>query len=147
MEQSRKHLKISSLLVLLFAAFSLLNLVSELFLGELNNATIPEGAPTNIVSITQTILLVMSLLFLAPECYVGIKGLRIAKNPNSSKGHIVWATIIFVITLINLVSPLIGLVSDNNTEENISTLLSLGLNASIYFDYIKYARIVAKENA
>ena len=111
---------------------------------ELNNATVPEGAPDNIIAIAKVFLLVLSLLFLLPEVYVGIKGLRMAKNPNSSKGHIIWAGIIFVLTVVGIISPLINFIKGVNTYDNISTVLSLGLNASIYFDYIKYAYLVSK---
>lgn len=145
MEQSRKHLKISSLIVLLFSALTLIQLVASLVWGEeLNNATVPEGAPDNIIAIAKVFLLVLSLLFLLPEVYVGIKGLRMAKNPNSSKGHIIWAGIIFVFTVVSIISPLINFIKGVNTYDNISTVLSLGLNASIYFDYIKYAYLVSK---
>jgi hypothetical protein len=48
MEQSRKNLKNASIIVLALAGLSLLNILFELFLGELsgelNNATLPEGA-------------------------------------------------------------------------------------------------------
>ena len=146
MEQNRKHLRISSFLVLFMAALTLLRLLAELAWGEINYAIIPDGAPENVISIAKTFLLVTSLLFLLPEVYVGIKGLRIAKKPNLSKGHIVWAIIIFALTVINIVSPLIGVVSGDNQKENLSTVLSLVVSASIYFDYIKYARLIAKEN-
>lgn len=146
MEQSRKHLRISSWIILLFAALTVIQALGYLAWGDLNNAEIPDGAPENILEITKIFLLVVTVLFLLPEVYVGIKGLRMAKNPNSSKGHIIWAIIIFVFTLISLILPLVDIVKGDNVKDNIRTLLSLVLNASIYFDYIKYARLVAKEN-
>ena len=57
MEQSRKHLKISSMVVLIFTLGTIFNLVAGLI--DLNGATIPEGAPDNILTITKTILMVV----------------------------------------------------------------------------------------
>ena len=146
MEQNRKHLKISSWIILLFAALTFVQLLSELAWGEINHAVIPDGAPENVVDIAKIFISVVTLLCLIPEVYVGIKGLRVAKNPNSSKAHIIVAIVIFVFTLISLVSPVIRFFGGEDTRDNISTVFSLLLNASIYFDYIKYARLVAKEN-
>ena len=144
MEQSRKHLRISSWIILLFAALTFIQLLGELAWGEINHAVIPDGAPENVVDIAKIFIAVLTLLCLIPEVYVGIKGLRVAKNPNSSKAHIVLAIVIFVFTLLSLVSPVIGFFGGDDAGENISTVFSLLLNASIYFDYIKYARLVAK---
>lgn len=144
MEQTRKHLKISSFVVLLFAALSLLQIVTELLFGELNSTQIPVGAPENTLLITKIILLVVSLLFLLPEVYVGLKGLRIAKRPNSSKGHIIWAGIILVFSVLELIDPVIAILKHGGGAENISALFSVFLDVAIYYDYIKYAKAVAK---
>ena len=69
--------------MLALAFFSLLQIVSELLYGELNNAVIPEGAPENILPITKIVLFSVALLLTLPNIYIGIKGLRIAKKPNS----------------------------------------------------------------
>lgn len=145
MEQTRKHLKISSLIVLLFAALSLLNIVSELLFGDLNNATIPEGSPDNILLITKIILLVFSLVLLAPQIYIGFKGLKMAKNPDSSKAHIVWAIILFVLSIVGLISPAIAIVKQDNVFEHVSEFFSIVLEAVIFYDYIRCARAVSKE--
>ena len=94
MEQTQKSLKLSSIFVLLFAGLSMVEIVAELLFGEINSVVIPEGAPENILMITKIILLAVSLLFLLPQLYIGIKGLKIAKCPDSSKGHIIWAAIL-----------------------------------------------------
>ena len=114
MEQSRKHLKISSIVVLVFTLATIIGLIASLM--ELNNASIPDGAPDNILTITKTILMVVSGILLLPQIYIGLKGLRIANNPNSSKFHIVVATIVFIFTLLSLVSPAIALIEGSSNE-------------------------------
>ena len=144
MEQARKHLKISSIIVLVFAGLTLLNLVSELLFGELNRAEIPDGSPDNILLITKILLLVVSLLLLLPQVYVGLKGLKMAKKPDSSKAHIIWGTILLVIAILGLVSPAIAIIKQEDVFNNVSELLSILVDVVVFFDYVKYARMVSK---
>ena len=145
MEQSRKHLRISSIIVLIFAGLTLLNLVSELAYGELNNAAIPADAPDNILLITKIFVLVVSFIFLLPQTYVGIKGLKLAKKPDASKAHIVIAVILLVLAATGLSSPALALIKGEDIFENISAILSIIVEILVFFDYIKFAIAVRKE--
>ena len=144
MEQSRKNLKLSAIAVLAWAGATLIGLISELLYGEINSAAIPEGAPDNILLITKIFLVSISLLLLLPQVYVGIKGLRIAKNPNSSKGHIVWAVILLVFAVLGIIDPIVNLAKSGDTFNDIRSLSSIVLEIVIYFEYIKYAREIRK---
>ena len=119
MEQTRKYLKLSSIAVLALAFFSLLQIVSELLYGDLNNAAIPEGTPENVLLITKIFVFAVSLLLTLPNIYIGIKGLRIAKKPNSSKGHIVWAIILLAFAALFLMTLLICFVKSLLKTESI----------------------------
>ena len=144
MEQSRKNLKLSAIAVLVWAGATLIGLISELLYGEINSAAIPEGAPDNILLITKIFLVSISLLLLLPQVYIGIKGLRIAKNPNSSKGHIVWAVILLVFAVLGIIDPIVNLAKSGDTFNDIRSLSGVVLEIAIYFEYIKYAREVRK---
>ena len=84
------------------------------------------------------------MLFLLPQIYVGVKGVRMAKNPNGSKGHIIWTCILFAFAVVNLISPLVGLVQGTGSD-NFGRVFSYLLEIAIYYDYIKYATAVSKE--
>ena len=149
MEQARKNLKTSSIIVLVLAGLSLINILFELFFGEfskaLSGATIPEGAPENIVLIAQIFVLAVSLLILLPQVYIGIKGLKIAKKPDSSRGHIIWGIILLVFTAFGLISPFVALIQKNGEVfDNISELCSIAVDVFILFEYVKFARDVRK---
>ena len=146
MGNSAKKLKISSLLLLIYTIFSALEIAVALYFGEFDNVAIPEGSPDNILAITKTFILVVSVLLLLPQVYLGFKGLRVAANPNSSKVHIVLAVIIFAFILVNGVSEIQGIASGVDTDAHVSTLLGLLVEVAIYFEYIFYAIRVAKEN-
>ena len=144
MEQTRKYLKLYSIAVLALAGFSMLQVICELLFGELSNAIIPEGAPDNILLITRVFLFSFALLLALPNIYIGIKGLRIAKKPNSSKGHIVWGIILLVLASLSLISPVVDIINNGFKYDYISELLSIAVEASVFFEYIKYAIAVRK---
>ena len=144
MEQIRKNLKLSSIVVLVLAGFSMLQVVCELFLGELGNAITTEGASDNTLLITRIFLLSFALLLTSPGIYIGIKGLRIAKEPNPSKGHIVWGIILLVITLLSLISPVVDIINNGFRYDCISGLLSIAVEAAVFFEYVKYAVALRK---
>ena len=145
MEQTRKHLKFSSFAILALAGLSLINIVSELLFGELNGAEIPVGSPDHILFITKIILMAVSFLCLLPQVYIGIKGLKVAKNPDSSKGHIVWGIILLAFAIVGLISPLVSIIKQDYVFENVSELLSILVEVAFFYDYVKYARAVAKQ--
>ena len=144
MEQTRKSLKLTSIAVLALAAFSMLQIVCELLFGELGKAQIPEGAPENTLLITQIFLFSFALLLMLPSIYIGIKGMRMAKNPNSSKGHIVWAIILFVLAFLSLIDPVVSFFQDGFKYDTLTEFLSIVVEVAVFFDYIKYAIAVRK---
>ena len=141
MEQLRKHLKISSIVVLIMAAMSLLNVVSELAFGELNSV---QGVDDSALLMTKIVLLSVSFVLLLPQIYVGLKGMKMAKRPNSSKGHIVLATILLVIAVLSLYAPVLSFINKQEITATLGALFSVLLEIVIYADYIKYAKAVAK---
>ena len=130
--------------MLALAVFSLLQIVSELLYGELNNAVIPEGAPENILPITKIVLFSVALLLTLPNIYIGIKGLRIAKKPNSSKTHIVWAIILLVLASLSLVEQGFALVRYGVNFESISAFCSIAVEVAVFVEYIRFAIAVRK---
>ena len=139
MEQTRKNLKLSSIAVLALAVFSLLQILSVLLYGEFNNAAIPEDAPENILLITKIFVFSVSFLLTLPNIYIGIKGLRIAKKPNSSKGHIVWGIILLVLASLSLISPVVDFINNGFKFDSISEFFSIAVEVIVFFEYIKYS--------
>lgn len=144
MEQAKKNLKLSSIFVLLFAALTLIQIIAALAFGPLNQAELPADAPENILNITKIFLLVITLVMLVPNIYVGVKGLRVAKKPNTSKGHIIWAWILFAFSVLALVDPVVACLKDGAWADNYRSLFSIGLDLVIYYEFIVHAKAVAK---
>jgi hypothetical protein len=144
--QSRKLLKNYSIIVLLLAGLTALNLAFEIFFGEINNAAIPEGSPDNILLITKIFIAVLTFLMLLPQIYIGFKGIKMSKTPDSSKAHIVWGVILFVFTLSSLLTPLLAAIRGEEIFANIAEFCSIVVDATILFGYVTYAIRVLKGN-
>ena len=148
--KNTRNLKNYSVIALGLAFLSLINIIFELFFGELNkeliNASIPEGSPENIVLITKVFVLVVSLFVILPQIYIGFKGIKIAKNPNRSIGHIIWGIILVIFTAGALITPFLALIKGEDALANGSELLSIGVDVFVLVEYVKYAIAVRNEN-
>ena len=145
--ESRRNLKVSSIIVLALAALSLINTLFELFFGELNKelngAVLPEGSPDNIVLIAEIFILVISVLMLLPHLYIGLKGLKMAKEPDSSSAHIVWGIILIVFTAFSLLTPMLSFLQSNGEAfADASEFLSIAVDVFVLVEYVKYAKDV-----
>lgn len=143
--ESKKLLKLNSIVVLLFAAVSLVNVVTSVFFRMGNDVKLPEGSPENLLLITQIFLVSFSALFTIPKIYVGVKGLLVAKKPVSTKAHIIWAIILLAFVALSLISSISDMISNGIGGGRIASALLIVVELIAYFDYIKYAKAVAKE--
>lgn len=142
MEKSRKYLKEASVLVLLFTAFTLIRMMFELFLVPPTIDPEQTGFSSEVILITTIVLFVINLVLLIPQIFVGVRGLKIAKTPASTKGHIVWAVILLVFAALAFVSTIFDLAGSKNIIDDIIALADHALDVTVYCMYIKYARKV-----
>lgn len=143
MSNSRNHLKEASFLVLLFTAFSFIRMIIQLFVGFEADPT-QVGVSHEIIVATMIVVFVVGLILLLPQLYVGVKGMKIAKNPTSSKGHIVWAVILLVFSAFGIISTVTSIAEQINVVDNVITLVDHALDVIVYCMYIKYANRVLK---
>lgn len=148
MGSPKKLLKIYSFVILGLAVLTLASIILELRSGEINNAMLPDGASETVLTIAKGVILVISLIFLLPQLYLGIKGLRVAENPDSSRGHIICSMVLLILDVLTLVSPLIGLVKQDgdSSGENLRSIAGSLASAVVYYEYYKYAKEVYKQN-
>ena len=149
MGSTRKNLRTSSVIVLALAFLSLINILFELFFGELSeelkNAVLSGATADNLVLITQIFVLVVSALMLLPEFYIGFKGLKMAKYPDSSVGHIIWGIILIIFTAYGLLSTFLDFIKGNGQAlVSISEMLSVAVDLVVLIEYVKFARAVRK---
>ena len=143
MSISRNHLKEASFLVLLFTAFSFIRMIIQVFVGFEADPT-QVGVSHEIIVVTMIVMFAVGLILLLPQLYVGVKGMKIAKNPTSSKGHIVWAVILLVFSAFGIIATVSSIVEQVNVVDNVITLVNHALDVIVYCMYIKYANRVLK---
>ena len=144
MEKNKKNLKILSILLLALAVYSLIRIVLSVFLIDLNPEDLTDGASATHLLIGQIFVCVVSVILLIPQIFVGIKGIKVSNNPDSSKAHIVWAVILTVLSVIGILSPASDLIKGVAVLDNLLAVADMALDAIIYIEYINYAKKLVK---
>lgn len=110
MEKVKKDLKVYSIVILAFVAFTLVRaIVSACVYGIPQPAEIPQDSTKEMVKIMTIIAFVLSFVLLLPQVYVGFKGIKIADGAICNKAPRVWAIILALLAGIATVSGLIDL--------------------------------------
>lgn len=143
MENNRNHLKIASAIILLFTALNFLRTAGGFVIGNL--AMLPDDTSKRVVFFVRILLVVVTFVFMLPQLYVGVRGLRIAKNPCATKGHIVWAWILLVLAVIGLFENIASLVQQGALLSKCYSLILVLLSIASYLYYIVFAQAIAKE--
>ena len=107
-------------------------------------AILPDGSSVILQLIVRLIMAAVTLVYVLPQIYMGVKGLRIAKNPAPAKAHVVWVWILLVIAIPGLIEPVTAALQPGGLAENVVALIIGLLSIVIYFAYIRCARAVAK---
>jgi uncharacterized membrane protein len=144
MEKNKKNLKILSILILALAVYSLIRIVLSVFSIDLNPEDLTDGASATHLLIGQIFVCVVSVILLIPQIFVGIKGIKVSNNPDSSKAHIVWAVILTVLSVIGILSPASELIKGVAVLDNLLAVADMALDAIIYIEYINYAKKLVK---
>lgn len=143
MEKSKKELKAFSILVLAFVAFILIRSIVDLSLNGLPQVNeVPKGVTKGMIKTTQIIMIVVSFIFLLPQIFIGVRGLKIANGANAKgKAHMVWAIIFVLLAILSSVASIVDLVKDFNFDNSINLLSSL-IDLILFGGYYVYARKV-----
>jgi uncharacterized membrane protein len=144
MEKNKKNLKILSILILALAVYSLIRIVLSVFSIDLNPEDLTDGASATHLLIGQIFVCVVSVILLIPQIFVGIRGIKVSNNPDSSKAHIVWAVILTVLSVIGILSPASELIKGVAVLDNLLAVADMVLDAIIYIEYINYAKKLVK---
>ena len=140
-EQTKKNLRIISLCLVIFSIVSLALAAMDLitFWMDRDNYS---GTSDGVVLASIGIVGVMSLLMVAVQIYIGLKGMKVAKEPDSSKGHITWATVFLVLSIIALVSPVMEMIQTKAIVANVVTIIDCLVDVLLYYYFIKWAKEV-----
>ena len=127
--------------MLILAGLTFARILLELIFTDFN-ASAAEGVTKEFWVAAVIIVAAISFLLLLPQIYIGIKGIKVTKNPDSSKGHIVWVVILLVISIIGLVAYVVEAIKTGAFKDNISVIANMLLDVAIYSSYLEYAKKV-----
>ena len=144
MEQKRKHLKVASVIVLAFTGLTFLCTAVEYLFTDQGIAVLPDGSSVILQLIVRMIMVAFTLVFMLPQIYIGVKGLRIAKKPAPAKAHVVWAWILLVFSILSLIEPVAAAVQPGGLAGNVEALINGLISIVLYIVYVRCARAVAK---
>ena len=142
MEKMRKNLKITSIAILILTVFSLVTSITTLaFDGiQVPEESLSGGLSKDIAYITLTIIWVFGIITLLPSIYIGLKGLKIAKNPDNSKSHMVWAVIMIILGGISAITSVSSLSGSADLLGDILSLISTLLQIALYVIFFREAK-------
>ena len=149
--ENRKKLHDYSLVMILISVLGLFNFVATI-VGSFFDGTIETALASVDASILTpvkialgVVVALMALLVLA-EAFIGIKGLKVSRQPNADKGYITVTKVFFVINIIAVLSFVTSLFGPEvSVVDTILTLANTVLDIVIYAFFIKYATAVRKE--
>ena len=149
--QNRKNLHDYGLVLVVLGVLNLFMFVSTIVAG------LVDGSIANALADVEASILVavkvslgvigalMGLLVLA-DVFIGVKALKVSKNPNTDKGYITAAKVFFVMSVIATISHIVTLVGGNAPiVDTILNLVNAALSAVVYAYFIKYAQAVRKD--
>ena len=138
MENARKNLKFISEIILIVLTFSFIRTILEVLLMKVNI----DNVTTQAMIVAKIMLCVIFAALYAPQVYIGVKGIKVAKTSDSSKAHIVWAVIFLVFAVLSIVSSVSGLIKAEDIAGNIFALVDAAIDIVLYVFYVKFAKQV-----
>lgn len=142
MNQAKKRLKFISECILILLAVSFVKSILEIFLTDVKIDDVSESL---IITSKIIICLLLTAIIFIPQLYIGVRGLKIAKNPNNSKSHIVWAVIFAGFAILSIISAIVGMVNTGDIARNIFGIVNGGIDLAMYSCYIVFAKQVFDE--
>lgn len=142
MEKARKNIKVTGICII---ALALLKLVASIVSFVTKGVEVPESMITpeltrDAVYAIMVVAWVVTLILHLPSFYVGFKGLKVAKNPDNSKAHIVWATILLVFAVISVLSQVGELSKATDMLDAILKIVDEVCIGTLYVFYILEAK-------
>ena len=141
MEKAKKNLKIWSTLYIILAIVDVVSLIGAYLSGDLKVANVSEKMQTAVLVIVVGLAILMAL----SKLFLGVQGYRQVNGKTKGTGHITFAKIIFVLSIIACVASIPNMINGFNYKTISDLCLNL-FSALVVFDYMKQAKYIKENN-
>ena len=149
--ENRKNLHDYGLVLVILGILDLFMFVSTIVASLIDGTitkVIATAEPDIIVAVKVILGLVVGLmgLIVLADVFIGIKALKVSKNPNADKGYITAAKVFFVMSVIASISHIVTLFNGSvSVVDTVLNLVSAVLGAVVYFLFVKAAQAVRRD--
>ena len=142
MEKARNSMKVSAICILVLTLFRLATSIITFITGgvQITDDMLALGIEADLLHTILVATWVISLIAYLPNLYLGLKGLKVAKTPDNSKAHIVWAVILLVFNAIALLSALGQLSKSADMTSAVLEAVQMAISVLLYIFYIAEAK-------
>lgn len=141
MEKAKKNLKVWSILYIILAIIDVVSIIGAYLSGDLKVSNISENMQTSVLIVVIGLAILMALA----KLFLGIQGYRQANDKTKGTGHITFAKIIFVLSIITCVASILDIINGYNYRKISDLCLNL-FSLLVIFDYIKQAKYIKENN-
>ena len=141
MEKAKRNLKIWSTLYIILALVDVVSLIGAYLSGDLKVANVSEKMQTAVLVIVAGLAILMAL----SKLFLGVQGYRQVNGKTKGTGHITFAKIIFVLSIIACVASIPNMINGFNYKAISDLCLNL-FSALVVFDYMKQAKYIKENN-
>lgn len=148
----KTKLRENGIVLIVFGIFNILTFVSTVVKSLIDGTISGELATVEAdilvaVKVVLIVLCVIMFLIAGADIFLGVKAIKVSKNPNASKGYIIVAKIFSILTCIAIISNIISMFTGNvaSAVDGAVNMVSYALTLCIYCLFIKSAVAVRND--
>ena len=139
----KKDLKVVSIVILALLGLTLIRTIVNACVNGIPQIQATQGLTKDILQIASIIAFVLAFVFLLPQLYLGVKGIKIADGCEFGKAPFVWVIILVILAVIATISALSNMFQAFNFD-TILVAVDCALDVALYVYYYLCIRSIAK---
>ena len=150
--ENKTKLRENGIILIVLGIFNVLTFVStvveSLIDGTVSGALATVEADILVaVKVVLIVLCAIMLLIAGADIFLGVKAIKVSKNPNASKGYIIVAKVFSILTCIAVICNIISMCTGNaaSAVDGGVNMASYALSLCIYSLFIKSAEAVRND--
>ena len=150
--KNKTRLRENGIVLIVLGIYNILTFVStvvkSLIDGTISGALATVEADILVaVKVVLIVLCAIMVLIAGADIFLGVKAIKVSKNPNASKGYIIVAKVFSILTCIAVISNIISMFTGNaaSAVDGGVNMASYALSLIIYSFFIKSAEAVRND--